>query len=301
MARTSRSRTPHALPLAALGRHGRVCLGERAGVVAHDVPDADDFVLTTDQGGPDWHLRRWSTRSSPTASPPAASPPRRPRGRSARLGRAADRPRAGDATASSSAATSPVSRRGSTTSRSSARTSLYLTPFFPAGSTHRYDATSFERVDPLLGGDEALASLVAAAHARGMRVLGDVTSNHCGSATSGSSARADPTRRSAATTTSTRRSPAATRPGSASSRSRARLALAGAARAHEAVRAAGWPTYGLDGWRIDVANMAGRHRDLDLTARRPRDPQRSVGPTACSSPSTATTSGTTSSAAAGTG
>ena len=38
---------------------------------------------------------------------------------------------------------------------------IYLTPFFPAGSTHRYDASSFDRVDPLLGGDEALASLVA--------------------------------------------------------------------------------------------------------------------------------------------
>ena len=36
---------------------------------------------------------------------------------------------------------------------------IYLTPFFPAGSTHRYDATTFDRVDPLLGGDEALASL----------------------------------------------------------------------------------------------------------------------------------------------
>ena len=33
---------------------------------------------------------------------------------------------------------------------------IYLTPFFPAGSTHRYDATTFGRVDPLLGGDEAL-------------------------------------------------------------------------------------------------------------------------------------------------
>jgi alpha-glucosidase len=36
---------------------------------------------------------------------------------------------------------------------------LYLTPVFPAGSTHRYDSTTFEHVDPLLGGDEALASL----------------------------------------------------------------------------------------------------------------------------------------------
>ena len=52
---------------------------------------------------------------------------------------------------------------------------------FPAGSTHRYDATTFDAVDPLLGGDEAFASLVAAAHARGIRVLGDLTTNHVGS------------------------------------------------------------------------------------------------------------------------
>src|SRR4029079_15173929 len=57
---------------------------------------------------------------------------------------------------------------------------IYLTPFFPAGSTHRYDSTTFDRVDPLLGGDEALASLTAAAHARGMRVIGDITPNHSG-------------------------------------------------------------------------------------------------------------------------
>lgn len=57
---------------------------------------------------------------------------------------------------------------------------LYLTPVFPAGSTHRYDAESFDRVDPLLGGDEALARLVEAAHARGIRVIGDLTTNHTG-------------------------------------------------------------------------------------------------------------------------
>ena len=59
---------------------------------------------------------------------------------------------------------------------------VYLTPVFPARSNHRYDALSFEHVDPLLGGDEALISLVEAAHARGMRVLGDLTTNHCGDA-----------------------------------------------------------------------------------------------------------------------
>ena len=57
---------------------------------------------------------------------------------------------------------------------------LYLTPIFPAGSTHRYDAASFAEVDPLLGGDDALASLSRAVHDRGMRILGDLTLNHCG-------------------------------------------------------------------------------------------------------------------------
>jgi alpha-glucosidase len=57
---------------------------------------------------------------------------------------------------------------------------VYLTPVFPAGSSHRYDAVAFDRVDPLLGGDAALARLAGAVHARGMRLLGDVTTNHCG-------------------------------------------------------------------------------------------------------------------------
>jgi alpha-glucosidase len=59
-------------------------------------------------------------------------------------------------------------------------TVLYLCPFFPAASNHRYNASTFDMVDPLLGGDEALASLVAAAHARGLKVLGDLTTNHTG-------------------------------------------------------------------------------------------------------------------------
>ncbi|QAY71453.1 glycoside hydrolase family 13 protein [Xylanimonas protaetiae] len=59
-------------------------------------------------------------------------------------------------------------------------TTLYLTPVFPGGSNHRYDASTFHAVDPVLGGDAALARLTAAAHARGLRVMGDVTSNHTG-------------------------------------------------------------------------------------------------------------------------
>jgi alpha-glucosidase len=59
---------------------------------------------------------------------------------------------------------------------------LYLTPVFPGRSNHRYDALSFDAVDPLLGGDDALVRLVEAAHARGIRVIGDLTSNHSGDA-----------------------------------------------------------------------------------------------------------------------
>ncbi|XVV10317.1 glycoside hydrolase family 13 protein [Actinoplanes sp. CA-131856] len=59
---------------------------------------------------------------------------------------------------------------------------IYLTPFFPARSNHRYDATTFDHVDPLLGGDRALERLSAAARERGVRLLGDLTTNHTGDA-----------------------------------------------------------------------------------------------------------------------
>ncbi|NUW39176.1 glycoside hydrolase family 13 protein [Nonomuraea rhodomycinica] len=57
---------------------------------------------------------------------------------------------------------------------------VYLTPIFPARSNHRYNAAAFDRIDPLLGGEEALRRLADALHARGMRLLGDITTNHCG-------------------------------------------------------------------------------------------------------------------------
>ena len=59
-------------------------------------------------------------------------------------------------------------------------TILYLTPFFPAGSNHRYDASSFDEVDPLLGGNKALISLIQKAHSMGLKVMGDLTANHSG-------------------------------------------------------------------------------------------------------------------------
>ncbi|HTZ43718.1 MAG TPA: alpha-amylase family glycosyl hydrolase [Jatrophihabitans sp.] len=57
---------------------------------------------------------------------------------------------------------------------------IYLRPVFPAESCHRYDASSFDRVDDIVGGDAALERLAKAVHERGMRLIGDITTNHCG-------------------------------------------------------------------------------------------------------------------------
>jgi len=57
---------------------------------------------------------------------------------------------------------------------------IYFTPLFPSRSNHRYDATSFDHVDPILGGDKAFQSLIKVAKKKGIRILGDLTSNHCG-------------------------------------------------------------------------------------------------------------------------
>ncbi len=55
---------------------------------------------------------------------------------------------------------------------------LYLTPIFASASNHRYHTYDYELVDPLLGGDAALRSLLDEAHGRGMRVILDGVFNH---------------------------------------------------------------------------------------------------------------------------
>ncbi len=59
-------------------------------------------------------------------------------------------------------------------------TGIYFTPFFPALSLHRYDASSFSHIDPLLGGDVEFLSFLKSARKLKMRVIGDLTSNHTG-------------------------------------------------------------------------------------------------------------------------
>lgn len=55
---------------------------------------------------------------------------------------------------------------------------VYLNPVFTSPSNHRYDAIDYYEVDPVLGGNEALRSLVGAAHDRGIRVILDASFNH---------------------------------------------------------------------------------------------------------------------------
>ncbi len=59
-------------------------------------------------------------------------------------------------------------------------TGIYLNPVFSAASNHRYNAYDYFRVDPLLGGNDALRELLDAAHHHGMRVLLDGVFNHVG-------------------------------------------------------------------------------------------------------------------------
>lgn len=150
---------------------------------------------------------------------------------------------------------------------------LYLTPIFPAASNHRYDASSFDRVDPLLGGDDAYIRLVQAAHARGIRVIGDLTSNHSGDRHEWFQAAlghpgapeeefyyfTDPDNTEYVSWLGT---PTLPKFNWASEELRRRF-ISGP----DSV-VAKWlkPPYNADGWRIDVANMTGRLGEVDLNA-----------------------------------
>ena len=147
---------------------------------------------------------------------------------------------------------------------------VYLTPIFPGRSNHRYDASSFTEVDPILGGNKAYQALIEACHKRGMRIIGDLTSNHSGIGHEWFKA-------------------AYKRPGAKESsfyyfsdgnkkydswfgvpslpkfnwnskELRKRFIEGGGSVVAKWLK----KPYGIDGWRIDVANMTGRIRDEDM-------------------------------------
>jgi alpha-glucosidase len=150
---------------------------------------------------------------------------------------------------------------------------IYLTPFFPAESNHRYNASSFEEVDPLLGGDKALVRLAQEVHARGWHLIGDLTANHCGDT--------HPWFRRALDDVDSPERNFFYFPGPhdntyeswlghtslpkfrySSAELRRRLLLGPESAAGRWLQ----PPYDLDGWRIDVANMTGRHAQDDFNA-----------------------------------
>ncbi len=57
-------------------------------------------------------------------------------------------------------------------------TAIYFTPVFQSASNHRYHTHDYYKVDPLLGGNEALSNLLKAAHDRGIKIVLDGVFNH---------------------------------------------------------------------------------------------------------------------------
>ncbi|MGV1003887.1 MAG: glycoside hydrolase family 13 protein [Candidatus Nanopelagicales bacterium] len=158
---------------------------------------------------------------------------------------------------------------------------LYLTPVFPAESNHRYNATSFGHVDPLLGGDRAYRGLIDEVHARGMRIIGDLTTNHTGSGHewfTGAGAQRDYYYHDAS----------GAHVGWLGHRSLPKLDLGNPALRERFIAGpesvvARWLAFGLDGWRIDVANMTGRYGAADhnqAVARAIRATMRAANPEA---------------------
>lgn len=157
-------------------------------------------------------------------------------------------------------------------------TVVYLTPFFPARSNHRYDASTFSHVDPLLGGDAALSHLIDQAHSRNMKVVGDITLNHCGVAHVWFVRARQGDKKFRDFFTFDDKLPhgyqcwcghASLPKFNYTSQALQEAMITGT---DSVLRR--WLKFGLDGWRVDVANMSGRLGALDMThdvARMARD------------------------------
>lgn len=234
------------------------------GIYPHELPSSDDFVLGIDSG-PDWHLSsvvyqifpdRFAASGTQRAAPEWAEPRKwdqRPTGR----GPATPKEWYGGDLAGIEQHLDHIEALGAN--------AIYLTPIFPSGSNHRYDASSFDRVDPLLGGDAAFESLARAASAHGIRLIGDLTLNHTG--------------RSHDWFLAGRADPHAPEHGfyyfdpSLPNGYESWLGVPSLPkldwrddelRARMRTVIERWLEAGLAGWRIDVANMTGRFRALDL-------------------------------------
>jgi alpha-glucosidase len=161
-------------------------------------------------------------------------------------------------------------------------TLLYLTPVFEARSNHRYDAVSFEHVDPVLGGDAALERLLRAARAAGLRVVGDLTTNHTGAHHDWfEAARADPSSDERGFYRFGDDDSYVSWLDIASLPKLDHTNVELARRLYDGPDSvvARWLREGLDGWRIDVANMTGRLGADDLSGQVARTLRRTIADT----------------------
>ena len=151
-------------------------------------------------------------------------------------------------------------------------TLIYLTPIFPGESNHRYDASSFSQVDPLLGGNKALSALIEEAHKRGFKIIGDLTTNHSGSGHEWFKASYNKPGtpesdfyyfgKGNKTYDSWFGVPSLPKFNWKSAELRKRFIEGKTSVVAKWLKA----PFGFDGWRIDVANMTGRIRDEDMYA-----------------------------------
>jgi len=150
---------------------------------------------------------------------------------------------------------------------------LYFTPLFPGRSNHRYDAASFDEIDPVLGGNSAMIELSDQAHKAGFKIMGDLTTNHCG--------QAHPWIRSAIKNRFARSRDffywdpsiphgyvgwwglASLPKLNYASKKLQQIMYRGS---DSVVRRWLQAPFNFDGWRIDVGNMTGRYLDQDINA-----------------------------------
>ncbi|MFE1316202.1 alpha-amylase family glycosyl hydrolase [Kitasatospora phosalacinea] len=249
-----------------------------AGLSGHDLPDDTDFRLSTHPGPPAW---------AADAVVYEVFPDRFDRGRTDRDG-AGPRPD----WAVPCDWDDPVIGRGPETPHqlyggdldgvrarldhiaSLGADTLWLTPVFPARSNHRYNASAFDRTDPLLGGDAAYRALIDAVHERGWRILGDLTTNHCGDDHPWfTAARADQDSPERGMFWFADGGGTGDGPGYEAWMGVPSLpkldwgspALRRRMTDDPDAVVTRWLDFGLDGWRIDVANMTGRRGTADLT------------------------------------
>jgi alpha-glucosidase len=248
------------------------------GTHAHEVPPGGDFRLTADPGGPEWHLSsvvyeifidRFAASGTQRELPAWAVARDWDRVPDS-ITRNPHREIFGGDLLGIEQHLDHIESLGANV--------IYLTPFFPAESNHRYDPASFDRVDPVLGGDEAFASLARAAHARNIRLVGDLSIDHSGDKHEWfEAAQADPSapERSFFLFDRTETHGYVTwfgykempRLDWRSEELRSRMG--------RSMRR--WLDDGLDGWRVGAATMAGRYGDVDLNAEIARWSREQVG------------------------